>query len=261
LLIITLFVLITMATFGKKSNMALLHHINLNIRHREYWRDFWVNTMGCVANPVGCQELDNTGGLKQVHVNMGASQIHALHREFNGTDLTEQVLDGSIWLLCDSLRSLRQRLKSSEKLSQESCFRVLEDTKNRISLRDIYDNVVWVEEVMCPERLCMLSDLEGGSNHMVGLKEVNINVRPGSARGLKHFYQDILGCEVHVNGGTIDVMSDGSTGFTQRVRFVETPKALPPDAYETIERAGYHIAIYLNDFKEAFRRAQSQGLI
>jgi len=217
--------------------------------------------MGCVANPAGCQELDNTGALKQVHINLGASQIHAVHREFDGTDLNEQLLDGSIWLLCASLRILRQRLKSYEKHSQGSCFTVLADTMGRISLRDVYGNLVCVEEVKNPERLCRLSNLDGGSNLIVGLKQLNINVRPGSARGLKYFYQGILGCEVHVTSGTVDVLSDSSAGFTQKIRFVETPKALPPNAYETIERAGYHIAIYIKDFEWAFRRAQSQGLI
>jgi len=120
---------------------------------------------------------------------------------------------------------------------------------DRISLRDVYGNLVWLEEVNNPQRLRGLSNLDGGSNLIVGMRQLNINVRPGSARGLKYFYQNILGCEVHTNSGTVDVLSDSSAGFTQKIRFVETPKALPPNAYETIERAGYHIAIYLKEFE------------
>lgn len=220
-----------------------------------------MNTMGCVANPVGSQELDDTGAVKQVHINMGASQIHALHRDIDGSPLFEQVLDGSILLLCDSLSSLSQRLKSSEKLWRESSFKVLEENSKRISIRDVYGNIVMVEEVLCPEALCSLSNLAGGSKHIVGFKEVKINVRPGSARGLKHFYQDILGCTVQISGGTIEVQSDSSAGFMQTIRYVETPNAQVPDAYESIEQAGYHIAIYLNEFKRAFHRAQAEGLI
>jgi len=205
--------------------------------------------MGCVANPVGSAELDHTGALKQVHINMGASQIHALHRDLDGSALCEQVLDGSIVLLCDNLLSLRQRLKMSKKLLRECSFRIFDQSMDRISIHDVYGNMFFVEEVLYPENLRSLSNLAGRSKHIVGMKEVNIHVRPGSARGLKHFYQDILGCKVQVNGGIIEVLSDSSAGFTQTIRFVETPKAQAPNAYETIEQAGYHIAIYLHEFK------------
>jgi len=214
--------------------------------------------LGCRANPIGCAELDKTGVLKQVHVNMGASQIHALHRDLNGLELREQVLDGSVVLLCDSLSSLRQRIEAFGELFQESCFRLLSDKEDEITIIDIYGNVVSVREADCPEELRTLSTLPGGSNCIVGFEEVNINVRPGSMRGLKHFYEDTLGCDVQVNGKVVEVLSDSSVGFTQKLRFFETPEAQAPNAYDTNDRAGYHIAIYLRNFEQAFRSVEAE---
>lgn len=214
--------------------------------------------MGCRANPIASAELDHTGVRKQIHVNLGASQIHALHRDLNGVELSEQVLDGSVVFFCDSLPSLRQRIEAASELFQDSCFRVLADKEDEIAISDIYGNEVYVREADCPEELRSLSTIPGGSNNIVGLEEVNINVRPGSARGLKHFYKDILDCEVQIDGKTIEVLSDSSAGFTQKLRFLETPTAQPPNAYDTTDRAGYHIAIYLRDFEEAFRRVEAE---
>jgi len=215
--------------------------------------------IGCRANPVGCSELDKTGALKQVHVNMGASQIHALHRDLDGLELREQVLDGSVVLLCDCLPSLRQRIEASGELFRESCFRLLSDKEDEIAIRDIYGNVVYVREAECPEDLRNLSTLPGGSNSIVGFEEVTLNVRPGSMRGLKHFYEDTLGCDVHVDEKVLEVLSDSSVGFTQKLRFFETPEAQAPNAYDTNDRAGYHIAIYMRDFEQAFRNVDAEG--
>jgi len=214
--------------------------------------------MGCRANPIGCAELDKTGVPKQVHVNMGASQIHALHRDLDGLELREQVLDGSVVFLCDSLPSLRKRIEASGELFRESCFRVLADKGDELAISDIYGNVVYIREAECAEKLCTLSKLPGGSSNIVGFEEVNINVRPGSTRGLEHFYKDTLGCEVQVDGKIVEVLSDSSVGFTQKLRFFETSEAQSPNAYDTNDRAGYHIAIYLTEFEEAFRSVEAE---
>lgn len=262
----------------------LLEHVNLNIPHAslELARQFYIDALGGALNPRSTNE-------RQLHVNIGASQLHLPHRL--SVQIGEPCVTPQIW--CGAIT-----LWTSEPLAE--VFRRVDALHMRETAGGEEANRQWARPTLfapangTPRLLCTCpwgnnydivstpvgfvpaGEHQGGSHGLQAMPRVSHHVRKGAAAQLQSFWAEILNCvtdldEVPVSGGVLGQASSAArctirfaTG--QELVFVEADaeNAPPANAYDTDEAAGYHLALYLPThaaFEAAFRRAEAAGLL
>jgi hypothetical protein len=83
---------------------------------------------------------------------------------------------------------------------------------------------------------------------------VAFDVPVGTARGIARFYREILEGPAEVEGTAGAETAVVAVSSTQRLRFRETSRPLPP--YD-----GHHIQVYIADFSGPHRRLVERGLV
>jgi catechol 2,3-dioxygenase-like lactoylglutathione lyase family enzyme len=268
-----------MAALGEA---LLLEHVNLNIPHDSLGlaSQFYIDALGGALNPRSTNE-------RQLHVNIGASQLHLPHRLSVQTGepcVTPQVWCGAITLwTSEPLDEVYRRVEALH--ARETAGG---DEANRLWARPaLFAPASGARRLLCtcpwgnsydivgaPIDFVPAGQHPGGSHGLRAMPRVSHHVRKGAVARLQIFWVDILGCaagldEVPVSGGVLGHASSTARCTVrfvsgQELVFVEAEDAPTANAYDTDEAAGYHLALYLPThaaFEAAFRRAQAAGLL
>jgi hypothetical protein len=228
--------------------LALLEHVNLNIVDREAARAFGVEGLGCVVNEPSTSD-------RQLHLNLGASQLHLptklCHADDDGGVQPVRVAQrwpGHIELWCrEPLAAPEARLRAlgrSPSLPDPHTLEVTCPHGTRYWLR------------RAPPSFEPSGAHPSGSGTLVGMPRVVHSVRPGAAAPLRAFWQRVLGAESELapraGGCAPACVVHFRTG--QELVFEEAADAPMADAYDHDEAASVHLCVYV-DGAAAFRRA------
>jgi len=210
-------------------NIVLLEHVNVTIPDQRPATIFYLSGLGLTRDPY------LMAGIENMWVNIGRSQIHMPSR-------AAQVLRGHVGMVLPDLAALKERLKKVAPLLAETRFAWEER-----------DGAV---EAICPwgnRYRCHAPAPEFGDTELA-IAYVVFDVPPGTARGIARFYRDILEAQAEVEGKAGAETAVVSVSSTQRLRFRETTRPLPP--YD-----GHHIQVYITDFSGPHRRLLERGLV
>jgi catechol 2,3-dioxygenase-like lactoylglutathione lyase family enzyme len=210
-------------------NIVALEHVNVTVPDQQQATIFYISALGLTRDPYLMT------GPSNMWVNVGRSQFHLPSRG-------PQVLRGHVGIVMPDLAALKRRLQKVAPL--------LAETRYAWEERD------GVVEAICPwgnRFRCHAPAPEFGDTDLA-IAYVAFDVPPGSARGIAHFYEDILGARAAVNGAAGSETAVIAVSATQRLRFRETARPLP-------DYDGHHIQVYVSDFSGPHRRLLERGLV
>jgi len=179
----------------------LLEHVNLNIPNASLGEKFYVDLLGGQLNPVGTTPW-------QVHINLGASQLHcpfaALPSHGGQLFHVAQIWDGYIELLTtEELGVVRDRIEShkarvSEQTRGESqmCATVV-DNGDTLLVSCPWGNTYKLNQV--PLGHSVPAAHPGGSRSLVAMPRVLHWIAHGSAAPIAAFFTKVLGCPSQLN--------------------------------------------------------------
>ncbi|EQC35543.1 hypothetical protein SDRG_06833 [Saprolegnia diclina VS20] len=243
--------------------IALLEHINLAIEASgdptTATARFYLDVLGCARDP----RLE-----WMVHANIGLGQFHLLPGQ-----PADQRINGEIALFYTSLNALKERLVARGQAFYEHMSDVV------VPAIAVYDFAmaarhyrhIGVSDPSGNSILCFESPHDyaaasaalgahpGDAAVGDGLAYIKFLVRPGAARGLGAFYQQLLGAATVVQPLDKAAASDlhlcsVDCGPLQRLLFEETHELLLP--YD-----GHHICIYVTEFEAAYHACAAKQLV
>lgn len=250
--------------------MILLEHVNFKIPFTTGKRSiesFYVNTLGCPECVTGRLFVAVSGGeipigtQKQMHVNIGLSQIHFEWCTGDGRAYTKsQKLRGCLTVAMDSVSGLKRRLiANGYPFYERGVGGEAEEEETIITTTDPFGNtLVCVEAPSTLKKTMKVNSpadrrkllRSGGVGHALGLIRLDMDVSIGLASKIASFYRDRFGSSVQIVPG---LGAEVATEAAQIVRFNETPTAPPGNAYELNYEDAIHFCIYVEDFR---RRAE-----
>jgi hypothetical protein len=210
-------------------NIVLLEHVNVTIPDQRPATIFYLSGLGLTRDPY------LMAGIENMWVNIGRSQIHMPSRG-------PQVLRGHVGIVLPDLDALKERLKKVAPLLAETRF-AWEEREGAV-------------EAICPwgnRYRCHAPAAEFGDTDLA-IPYVAFDVPVGTARGIARFYREILEAPAEVEGTAGAETAVVAVSSTQRLRFRETSRPLPP--YD-----GHHIQVYIADFSGPHRRLLERGLV
>jgi hypothetical protein len=210
-------------------NIVLLEHVNVTIPDQRPATIFYLSGLGLTRDPY------LMAGIENMWVNIGRSQIHMPSRG-------PQVLRGHVGMVLPDLAALKERLKKVAPLLAETRF-AWEERDGAVEA-----TCPWGNRYRCHAPAPEFGDTE------LAIAYVVFDVPPGTARGIARFYRDILEAQAEVEGKAGAETAVVSVSSTQRLRFRETARPLPP--YD-----GHHIQVYITDFSGPHRRLLERGLV
>lgn len=243
----------------ESSGLLLIEHLNLNVLSTEVALSFY-EALGC------CRDASRPM-TKTLHCNCGAlTQFHtpSPKQEVFIAGSGAQRWRGEIELLYKDMEQLQAATKRVQALLS------LEEFKgSKLSVPQVTDHSQgqavtgpygnrFVLRIAEPARLLALgpaSGLRKGSENcsIVGLGAITLEVPVNAAEAGAQFYSEVLGFrKEHLADGRWAVI--GGPNLSQQLILSESATA-------TEEELGEHMAIYISDFDNSFRRLQSRGLI
>ena len=210
-------------------NIVLLEHVNVTIPDQRPATIFYLSGLGLTRDPY------LMAGIENMWVNVGRSQFHLPSRD-------PQVLRGHVGIVLPDLDALKERLKKVAPLLAETRF-AWEEREGAV-------------EAICPwgnRYRCHAPAPEFGDTDLA-IPYVAFDVPVGTARGIARFYREILEAPAEVEGTAGAETAVVAVSSTQRLRFRETSRTLPP--YD-----GHHIQVYIADFSGPHRRLLERGLV
>jgi hypothetical protein len=210
-------------------NIVLLEHVNVTIPDQRPATIFYLSGLGLTRDPY------LMAGIENMWVNVGRSQFHLPSRG-------PQVLRGHVGIVLPDLQALKERLKKVAPLLAETRF-AWEEHEGAV-------------EAICPwgnRYRCHAPAPEFGDTDLA-IPYVAFDVPVGTARGIARFYREILEAPAEVEGTAGAEIAVVAVSSTQRLRFRETTRPLPP--YD-----GHHIQVYITDFSGPHGRLLERGLV
>ena len=208
-------------------NIHALEHVNLTVPdHNMAWQ-FYVSTLGLTRDPY--MDL----GPKVMWINVGDQQFHLPAG-------TAQSLRGHIGLVVPDLEALQARLAMAERRLKDVAF------SWQLAADHVAVTGPWGNHFRCFSPGSRFGDMR------LGMPYVALDVAPGTAAGIAHFYRQCLDAPATVSADS--TTATVSIGHGQQLLFVETDT--PPIAYD-----GHHIAIYVAKFSAVHTQLRSRGLI
>jgi hypothetical protein len=212
-------------------NIVLLEHVNVTIPDQRPATIFYLAGLGLTRDPY------LMAGIENMWVNAGRSQFHLPSRGAQA-----QVLRGHVGLVLPELDSLKERLKKVAPLLAETRF-AWEERDGAVEA-----TCPWGNRYRCHAPAPEFGDTE------LGIAYVAFDVPSGTAPGIARFYREILDAHATVEAAGGAETAVVSVSPTQRLRFRETTRPLPP--YD-----GHHIQVYVTDFSGPHRRLLERGLV
>ena len=208
--------------FGNVLNME---HINLTVPDQQLAALFYVTGLGFTRDPY----IDF--GTFNMWINVGEQQFHLPKRD-------AQKFRGHIGVVVPDLDDLKRRLDFIDKPMRGTEFK-REEKNDHIAL-----SCPWGNDIRA------FGPRFGTS---LGIPFAVLDVRPGTAKGIARFYNDVLETPARVvaNG---ERAAEVSMGGSQRLIFRETDAEIP--AYD-----GHHLAIYVANFSQPHAALDERGLV
>jgi len=231
----------------------LLEHVNLNIPDEKAARAFYLDCLGGVANPVSTNA-------RQLHVNLGSSQFHLLHR-FSVLE-NEAVEQPQIWSGEIELWTTQELLQLQQRLQQQCPTQHASLEHDELLCSCPWGNRFRIR--LAPKGFSPgLPGHPGGFGELVAMPKLVHLVQPGAAAVLVKFWREVLCCSAQLEEGPLGTCCTVCFVAGQEFVFKEDADARACDAYDTEEASSYHVALYLHSdvFREAFLRADAAGLI
>jgi catechol 2,3-dioxygenase-like lactoylglutathione lyase family enzyme len=210
-------------------NIVLLEHVNLRIPDQAMATLFYVVALGFTRDPY------LTVGLENMWINVGEQQFHL-------PTGTGQVIPGHIGVVVPDIESLNERLKASQEQ--------LKDTQFAWSVKDDYVALTcpWGNHFRCYHPGSTFNDMA------LGIPYVEFLVRPGAAKGIARFYEEVMRAPSVVGSESGIPVAGVGIGRNQWLFFRETSQEIPP--YD-----GHHIAVYVANFSGPYRFLKKRNLI
>jgi len=210
-------------------NIVSLEHVNVQVSDQAQAMLFYVVGLGLTRDPY------LTVGLENMWINVGQQQFHLPTRE-------AQRVPGHIALVLPDLGLLESRLKAVEERFKETRF--------AWSVENGYVAVTcpWGNHFRC------YSPGEQFGDMVLGMPYVEFLVKPGAAKGIGLFYQDVMRAPALLESEGGLSAARVAIGRNQWLLFRETDEKIPP--YD-----GHHIAIYVANFSGPYEFLKGRGLI
>eukprot|EP01112_Ceratiomyxa_fruticulosa_P011879 TRINITY_DN3268_c0_g1_i1.p1 TRINITY_DN3268_c0_g1~~TRINITY_DN3268_c0_g1_i1.p1 ORF type:complete len:297 (-),score=49.55 TRINITY_DN3268_c0_g1_i1:89-979(-) len=230
--------------------IAELEHLNLEVPNFFLSKIFYLEGLGFTLDPFSSARRSVT-----FWYNVGYQQFHIVVCEGKPA----QVVDGHIGLVFPNLSPLLQRLKKIEPQMKDTHFKfelVEEEKADGYRPVPVQEPLSYVK-VTCPwgnvfhiyennERI----DFRGG----LGTLYVQFNCPVNSVDDISEFYKQNFGAltvvEKSEHGNLVRIIA----GVKQQIIFKEHENVDP-----TKDR-GYHVAIYISDFSNSYKKVQEQKL-
>jgi len=209
-------------------NAVHLEHVNVSIPDQRLAALFYVAGLGLTRDPYLMVSDDN------MWVNVGRSQFHLP----SGSALR---LRGRTGIVISGRQTLLDRLASVRKK--------LEGTQFNFEEHNDYVEAVcpWGNHIRCHE-----PDAARFGRITLGIPYVELDVPPGTAKGIAGFYAQMIETPAEVlEDGTVARVTVGQHQF---LLFRETDRPLP-------EFDEHHIQIYVANFSGPYRRLMAKNLV
>ena len=210
-------------------NIVALEHVNVQVPDQAVAVLFYIVGLGLTRDPY------LTVGLENMWVNLGEQQFHLPTRK-------AQVIQGHIGVVLPDLDHVQ--------CSLEGIASRLQGTRFAWSRKKSYLSITcpWGNHFRCHVPSSSFSEMA------IGMPYVEFLVRPGSARPIALFYEQVFGAfsKVRIERGT--KIARVEIGRNQALVFRETAQKLLP--YD-----GHHIAIYVANFSQPYEFLMKRGLI
>lgn len=248
--------------------LVMIEHVSLNIpEYNDTYRNFWMDTLGCVSDPTAELNKDEAGINGLVWANIGLQQIRMPMGELEPA----QVLRGHLGLDFPDTSKLQKKLKKAkiEYRWGRALHRQLGIAADHLEFTDPQGNhirayeqdkmvvVAKLKPVWYGPSAYLSTDhtpevgLPGGKSVGRGIRYVEFETPKGAAPIIcktykKHFrhkelYEEKGMCEVPI-------------GFHQYLRYKEIEDAVPK--YD-----GHRIGLYINKFIESYKSFKADNLI
>lgn len=210
-------------------NIVGLEHVNVRVDDQRLATLFYITGLGLTRDPY------LVTGVVNMWVNVGRSQFHL-------PTGTPQAFRGRIGLVLPDLEVLVDRLKGVE--------RHLEGTRFRFKASRNFVDVTcpWGNRIRCHGANGQFGRIR------LGMPYVQLDVPPGTARGIARFYQDVMGAPARVDTVERAPAARVTVGYRQELIYRETKGRIP-------EYDGHHLQVYVCDFSRPHSALRKRGLI
>ena len=211
-------------------NILSMEHVNLHIIDQETATLFYLVGLGLTRDPYLWVGLDN------MWVNVGEQQFHLPTRGRAG------VIPGHLGIVVPDLDELQGRLKALQDR--------LAPTRFTWSIDGDHVDVTcpWGNQFRC------FGPGPGFGDMALGVPYVEFDVKPGVARSIARFYQEVMRAPSVVDPDSDAVTARVEVGRNQWLLFRETDEEIPP--YD-----GHHIAVYVANFSGPYGFLKRRNLI
>ncbi len=210
-------------------NIVSLEHLNVRVADQAQAILFYVVGLGLTRDPY------LTVGLENMWANVGEQQFHL-------PTGSAQRFSGHVALVLPEIESLQGRLKALEERLKETRFAWSAENKH------VAVTCPWGNQFHCH------SPGERFGDMFLGMPYVEFLVKPGAARGIARFYQEVMRAPSLIDSEAGFSIARVSIGRNQWLFFRESDQELLP--YN-----GHHIAIYVANFSGPYEFFKSRGLI
>src|SRR5689334_296882 len=206
-------------------NIVLLEHLNVTVAEQPQAILFYIVGLGLTRDPYLTVGLDN------MWANVGEQQFHLPTRG-------GQRFAGHVGLVIPDPQHLEQRLKSIQERLVGTQFKWSRDNGY------IAATCPWGNHFRCyaPE--------EKFGDMALGIPYIEFLVKPGAARGIGSFYQEVFRAPAVMENGVARI----PIGRNQELIFRESNDVIPP--YD-----GHHVAIYVTNFSGPYEFLNRRGLV
>ena len=218
-----LFVKTTAIGVTQMQGIVSMEHVNVTMPDQGLAALFYVSAMGFTRDPY--VDFDDWN----MWINVGREQFHTPKGD-------PQVFRGEIGIRVPCLEDLERRLSRLSQRFEGSRF---SSVKSESAIR-----------VTCPWGNRLACHEARAGEYPMGIESIGIQVPETSMAAIAHTYESLLGTQVRRKEKRIEVPA----GPDQTLVFEASDE--PPLPYD-----GHHLAIYIDNFEQAFSRFESEDLI
>jgi hypothetical protein len=210
-------------------NVVELEHVNVTVPDQILATWFYVVGLGFTRDP-----YMNVSPMN-MWVNLGGQEFHLPARP-------PQVIPGHIGVVVPDLDELKDRLKAVEPH--------LAGTQFSWTAKKNY------VKATCPwgNNFRAYAPASEFGDVVLGLPYVEFLVKPGAAKGIARFYEQVMQASPVSYKGGKEPLARVAVGHCQELRFRETSDPIP--AYD-----GHHIAVYVANISDSYKFFEERGLI
>lgn len=211
-------------------NILKLEHVNITIPDQSLATLYYVAGLGLTRDPYIMVTTNN------MWINVGRSQFHLPTGK-------PQTVRGTTGLIVPDRETLLQRLAAQKKHLDGTRFEYREGN-------DFVEAASpWGDRVRCH-----FPDVERFGRVKLGMPYVELDVPPGTAKGIARFYREIMDAPATVAENGSGPAAHVQVAADQEMIFRETDRPIP-------DYDGHHIQIYITDFSGPYKKLGALGLV